>query len=95
MDLCGTWCTPGQVLEDSTTSSDIKHDFINFYYRAPNKLMLVCMGISIPCGKIQHADHILHILCQLTLSEVNPTQILLIFVSMQHCRKNQEQEKLF
>ena len=48
-----------------------------------------------PCSKIQHADHTLHILCQLTLSEVNPTQILLIFVSMQHFRDDQEQEKLF
>ena len=24
-----------------TTSLDIKHDFVNFYYRAPNKLMLI------------------------------------------------------
>ena len=43
------------------------------------------MGISIQCSKIQHADHTLQIWCQLTLSEVNPNQILLIFVSMQHC----------
>ena len=44
---------------------------------------------------IQHADLTLHILCQLSLSEVNPTQILLIFESMQHCRNDQDQEKLF
>ena len=46
---------------------------------------------------IQHADHTfctLHISCQLTLSEVNSTQILLIFESMQHCRNDQEQDKL-
>ena len=46
---------------------------------------------------IQHADHTfctLHISCQLTLSEVKSTQILLIFESMQHCRNEQKQEKL-
>ena len=91
MDLCGTLCTPGQVLEDSLLQVWTKNMILSISTTDPNKLMLN-LGISIQFS-VEHVDHTLHNLCQLTLSEVNPTQILLIFESMQHCRNDREQEK--
>ena len=108
MDLCGTLCTPGQVLGHKNMIKFI----INFFYiRAPNKLntdlgfqhfinllrftIWIQDWISIQFS-IHHADHI-HILCQLwtdPFRSINPTQIHLIFESMQYCRNDQEREKL-
>ena len=81
-------CTPGQVLGDSSLLGHKNMSFINFY-RAPNELMLIWDSnilnlirfttliqdwISIQFS-IQHADHRLHILCQLTqYRSINPTQ---------------------
>ena len=90
-----------------TTSLDIKHDFINFYYRAPNKINA---DLGFQHFKILRFTNKIEFLfslvfnmliiyctfqCQLTPSEVNSTQILLIFESMQHFKNDQEQEKLF
>ena len=79
------FCTESQIINADLGFQHFK------LLRFTNKIEFLAISIQF---SIEHANRTLHISCQLTLSEVNSTQILLIFESLQHCRNDQEQEKL-